>query len=233
MSRNRIEDLKRFYQILAKIEARFNGTRCLNQCDGSLRWPARGVYFFFEPGEMRTDSGNGGRVVRVGTHALKNRSTTSMWNRLSQHKGNSDCGGGNHRGSVFRLLIGDALIGSKRERFCPTWGKGSSATREVRAQERWLEASVCAYICAMPFLWVAVLDDPGPASLRGFVERNAIALLSNFERPCLDPPSVDWLGLFCSRQRVRQSGLWNNNHVDEQYEPSFLDTMEELAERDR
>jgi hypothetical protein len=130
-------------------------------------------------------------------------------------------------------LIGDALIGSERERFCATWGKGSSATREVRAQERGLEASVCAYICAMPFLWVAVLDDPGPASLRGFVERNAIALLSNFQRPCLDPPSADWLGLFCSRQRVRQSGLWNNNHVDEQYEPSFIDLMEELAERDR
>ena len=228
MSRDRVNDLIRFYQTLSQIEMRVGGKRRLSECDGRMDWPQRGIYFFFETGEMRTGTGSGPRVVRVGTHSLTTASKTTLWNRLSQHKGTS-AGGGNHRGSIFRLLIGDALVGRFPEAACSAWGRGSSATSDVRAHERELEARVSAYVGAMPFLWLAIMDEPGPASLRGFIERNAIALLSNFERPFVDPPSGDWLGWLCSRVRVRQSGLWNNDHVDERYDPSFLDIMAELS----
>ena len=87
------------------------------------------------------------------------------------------------------------------------------------------------HIRAMPFLWLPVDDEPGRESLRGHVERNSIALLSNFERPVLDPPSAAWLGHTSDRDRVRKSGLWNQNHVDESYDPAFLDVFEELIER--
>lgn len=80
----------------------------------------------------------------------------------------------------------------------------------------------------MPFLWLAINDEPGPDSLRGYIERNAIALLSNYGKEPLNPPSGNWLGRFCNRERVRTSGLWNQNHVDEQYDPAFLDTLERL-----
>ena len=43
-------------------------------------------------------------------------------------------------------------------------------------------------IGAMPFLWLAVDDEPGAESLRGDIERNAIALLSNFGKQPVDPP---------------------------------------------
>jgi hypothetical protein len=66
--------------------------------------------------------------------------------------------------------------------------------------------------------------------LRGKIERNAIALLSNFNNPPLDPPSLHWLGRHCDRDRVRDSGLWNQNHVDESYDPVFLDNVERLVE---
>ena len=33
-----------------------------------MYWPQRGVYFFMEDGEERSDSGSGLRIVRVGTH---------------------------------------------------------------------------------------------------------------------------------------------------------------------
>ena len=81
----------------------------------------------------------------------------------------------------------------------------------------------------MPFLWLAVDDEPGPESARGFIERNAIALLSNFGRNLLDPPSASWLGQVCDRERVRRSGLWNSNHVDETHDPRFLDVMAKLV----
>ena len=63
-----------------------------------MSWPKRGVHFFREPGEVRTDSGTGPRVVHVGTHALKAGSQTKLWDRLSQHRGAKRSGIGNHTG---------------------------------------------------------------------------------------------------------------------------------------
>jgi hypothetical protein len=49
-------------------------------------------------------------IVRVGTHALETGSQTTLWKRLSQHRGQARSGSGNHRGSIFRLIVGTALI---------------------------------------------------------------------------------------------------------------------------
>jgi len=78
-------------------------------------------------------------------------------------------------------------------------------------------------------LWLAIDDAAGTDSLRGYIERNSIDLLSNYRRSPLDPPSQDWLGLHRNRVWVRSAVLWNSNHVDEQYEPAFLDVLERLV----
>ncbi len=78
----------------------------------------------------------------------------------------------------------------------------------------------------LQLLWLDVPDQPGPGSDRGLIERNAIALLSGYREPAQDPASASWLGRFSDRDRVRRSGLWNNNHVDEDYGSSFLDILE-------
>jgi hypothetical protein len=88
---------------------------------------------------------------------------------------------------------------------------------------------VSRVIGAMPFLWLAINDEPGAESLRGHIERNTIALLSNFGRKPLDPPSAGWLGHYCDRERVRKSGLWNSNHADERYDPAFISALEQLV----
>jgi hypothetical protein len=41
----------------------------------------------------------------------------------------------------------------------------------------------------------------------------------------VDRPSPDWLGLWAQNERVRTSGLWNVNHVDDVYDPRFLDVL--------
>lgn len=193
-----------------------------------MTWPSRGVYFFREGGENRKDTGDGPRIVPVGTHALKAGSSTKLWTRLSQHKGHSGTGSGNHRGSIFRLIVGSALCDRDSHTY-PTWGKGSTASREVRTGELVLECAVSQTIGDMPFLWLAMEDEPGPQSLRGFIERNSIALLSNYGKKPLDPPSESWLGRHSNRERVRNSGLWNSNHVDESYDPGFLDVLDRLV----
>ena len=81
----------------------------------------------------------------------------------------------------------------------------------------------------MPFLWLAIDDPAGPDSERGYIERNAIALLSNFQRPALDSPTPTWLGIHCASERVRDSGIWNSNHVAEGYDDAFLDRFDQLV----
>ncbi len=230
MRNDRAHHMERFYGLLGDLENQSGGTRKLSECSGRMNWPQRGVYFFQEAGEQRSEIVGGKRIVRVGTQALKSGSGTKLWTRLSQHRGSARSGGGNHRGSIFRLIVGTALMERGGHDY-PTWGQGSSAPREVRQHEQPLERAVSVVIGNMPFLWLAIEDEPGPESLRGYIERNAIALLSNFAKEPLNPSSRTWLGHLCNRERVRASGLWNQNHVNEAYDPVFLDTMERLIDQ--
>ena len=100
----------------------------------------------------------------------------------------------------------------------------------IKEREAPVEARVSEYIGRMPFLWLNVDDIPGPNSKRGFIERNAIALLSGYNHSTSDQPSTAWLGRYSTRERVRLSGIWNNRHVDEDYDPAFLDEMERLTD---
>jgi hypothetical protein len=107
---SRTDDLIRLYRIFDKLEASSSGKRFLAHLAPSRSWPRRGVYFFIEPGEVRAGSGDGPRLVRVGTHALGVGARSTLHQRLRQHAGKSSGSGGNHRGSIFRLLVGEALI---------------------------------------------------------------------------------------------------------------------------
>lgn len=226
----RLSDTRRFYDILARLEQHLGGKRRLAESHGRMKWPARGLYFFFEPGELRTTSGSGPCVVRVGTHALKAGSKSTLWKRLRQHRGTlrgKYAGGGNHRGSVFRLHVGTALIAKHNLSGAAVehWAVGSSSpTRHSRQDEYPLERQVSQHIRSMPFLWVGIEDAPAPDSLRGYIERNAIGMLSNYNessRP-IDPPSESWLGRWAANEAIRRSGLWNVNHVEQDYDPAFL-----------
>ena len=171
-----------------------------------------------------------------GTHGLTDGSRSTLWGRLSQHRGSARSGRGNHRGSIFRLLVGIALAKRINIQLPESWGVAGSVGEAVRRlnvdrvtineAEAGIETSVSEYIVRMPFLWLHLNDAPGPDSKRGLIERNAIALLSGYRCSAADGPSAKWLGHHSDRERVRLSGLWNNNHVDETYDPWFLDVME-------
>lgn len=230
----RVADLDRFYDLLADLADRIGGEYQLADCNGYMDWPDRGVYFFFAPAEYRENSEHR-RLTRVGTHAVSAGSGTTLWNRLRTHRGalsGTYAGGGNHRGSVFRKRVGEALI--EREELhaeYPTWSEGSSAGRERRLAELDLEQRVSDYLRTLPFLWVAVPDEPGADSDRAYLERNAIALVSNYDADPLDTRREDWLGTASQSAYIRESGLWNVDHVDEAYDPAFLDRLADAVER--
>jgi hypothetical protein len=227
---NRHEDLDRFYRIIATLREKCRGFRYLKDCTQRSGWPGRGVYFFFEDHEFRED-GNTLRIVRVGTHAVSTDSRTTLWNRLHTHKGSST-GGGNHRGSIFRKRIGEALLRVRdySPEIVGSWGVGNSAPKITRLSEIPLERDVSAIIGSMPFLWVEVADTPGAASDRAYLERNCIALLSNYDKEPIDRPSESWLGLRSPQETIRKSGLWNTNYVIDDYTHVFLDVLEKYAQ---
>ena len=88
--------------------------------------------------------------------------------------------------------MGAALIRCDMLSF-PTWGEGSTAKAQVRGGEITLERKVSEVIGKMSFLWLPIGDEPGPTSQRGYIERNVIALVSNYGKDPLDPPSENWL----------------------------------------
>lgn len=223
-------DLTRFYRLMGELESLNGGKHRLATAVPEGPWPRRGVAFFFEPSEKRADGTP--RVVRVATHALKAGLNSTLWDRLEADKG------GAHRQSPFRMLIGLGLLDLTGNTAVQSWGRGQDVAAAARERampveqmaklEATVEQAVNMYVAQMPFLCLEVPDAPGPASDRAFIEKNAIALLSNFARPPIDPPSANWLGRRSGREKVRQSGLWNLQHVDEAYDPSFMDTMKSL-----
>jgi hypothetical protein len=219
-------DLARFYALLYSLEGQPGQGHTLAKCSGLSAWPARGMYFFREPGEFRAIEPETPRIVRVGTHAVSANSRSTLWGRLRAHRGARD-GGGNHRGSIFRLHVGSALL--RRDQMAlgeiPTWAVGSSASKAVRLGEIEHERRVSEYLGRMSVFWLEIPDEPGRHSDRAYLERNSIALLSNGLHP-LDQPSDDWLGGHSPRAEIRASGLWNLNHVRETYEVGFLGMLD-------
>lgn len=230
------------YALFDRLADRVGGAKRLADCTGYADWPDRGVYFFFAPGETRAESGQR-RLTRVGTHAVSAGSSTALWDRLKQHYGTGDGSsvhphGGDHRGSVYRRRVGEAFVEryGLHDRY-PDWGTPrvpDDRPREaVRDEEYPLERRVSAYLRDQPFLWVDLDDEPGPESDRAYVERNAVALASNYrdDRRPSDPRRSDWLGRHARSAKIRASGLWNVEHVEEAYDPAFLDVLESAVAR--
>ena len=140
-------------------------------------------------------------------------------------------GGGNHRGSIFRLHVGTALLAASDwpKPIEESWSVGSNATPDTRRREYPLELSVSEYIGRMPFLWLDVGDAPGPESDRGVIETGSIALLSNANRPPVDSASAGWLGRHAARSLIRESGLWNVNHVRDLPSDSVVTALEQYV----
>ena len=125
---SRLEDIKRFYEILDELRERIGGPKTLAETLRAADFPDTGVYFFFEPGEVRDNSGSGMRVVRVG---IGGEGNSLLVDRLRLHKSS------NIAGSSFRKAIHDALENRG--------GIGSGGKERVNR-----------VIHAMPFLWLGV-----------------------------------------------------------------------------
>jgi hypothetical protein len=127
---------------------------------------------------------------------------------------------------VFRRHVGAGLIrcGNCPEGLLASWLDRNPPTQWADREDD-IERQVSRHIGTMPFLWLDVLDRAD----RGYVERNSIALLSCLTGG-LDLPSAGWLGHDATRSEIRESGLWNVQHVHDRYDPRFLQLLAEIVQ---
>jgi hypothetical protein len=213
-------DTNCFYELLDELNQRLGGPRMLRECTAHSGWPVNGVYFFFEEGEDRR-AGQGLRVVRVGTHALKKTTPSheTLWNRLDDHRGRQDGETGpRHSHSIFRKHVGGGIIRRDQLGGSEVLDDWYHCRRQPLADL--IELKVSQYIGVMPFLW---LDVPS-LQMREHIESCAIALLS-LRTGGVDPPSPNWLGLYARSAQIPASGLWNVHYTNKSYDPGFLGLM--------
>jgi hypothetical protein len=220
---DRINKINQFYEMISDLRLH-QGSVPLAEFAGARNLPNKGIYFFFETSEHRLLYRDHLRCVRIGTHAVSRNSQSTLWTRLRTHRGGADKRG-NHRGSIFRLHVGAALLSRGDFPDLTSWGVDQTAPAAVREAEEFLEVKVSEYIGKMHVLWLCVPDEPGPDSDRSFIERNAIALLSGPTGP-LDLASRTWLGLYSPTKEIKRSALWNVNYVRDTYHPDFLSVFE-------
>jgi hypothetical protein len=222
----RQKDLDRFYELMSELE-KCNPKQQLKYSDGNQDWISQGIYFFYEDKEKREDGSP--RIVRIGTHAVSKGSKTTYWSRLRQHKG-TKYGSGNHRGSVFRKLIGQSIIIKNSLTEFSYWGK-AKVDKTLKAQEKTLEMKVSEIIGNLNFLSLEVIGESRKNNMRAYIETNSIALLSNLNKQEIDAPSSNWLGRWSGHKDVIGSGLWNSDDTEKKYDPSFLIKLEELIKK--
>lgn len=162
-----------------------------------------GIYFLFEKGE---EAHGTNRIVRVGSHTGQN----NLISRLTEHyiKENKDR-------SIFRKNIGRAYLNESQDSFLKKW-EIDLTKRKARnllehtvdlAYQRKIEIKVTEII-RKNFSFVVIPINKYQD--RHYFESKAIATISLCSE-CL--PSNQWLGLSSPVKKIRDSGLWNVQHL--------------------
>lgn len=183
--------------------------------DGDLI-PDNGIYLLFEKGER----GHGGdRIVRVGTHTGQNQ----LRSRIGEHFLNP-----NKDRSIFRKNIGRALLNRAQDDFLQYWNLDLTSRKNRERYSSLVDSDKQAEVERQvteliqerfSFTVLKVLDKGERLSL----ERSLIATVARC-RECR--PSEDWLGNYSPKSKIRDAGLWQEQHISAK--PLRLEHIEEL-----
>lgn len=199
-----------------KLHKLFNSLSRFNFPFDDEKIPENGVYILFEKGEKGHDVD---RIVRVGTHTGINQ----LRSRLKQHFLNE-----NKDRSIFRKNIGRAILNKEKDDFLCKWELDLTTRRN---KERFskeidfnklkeIEKKVSRYIQDNLSFVVFRVDDK---EKRLEIESKIISSVSLCKN-CF--ASKNWLGLFSTKDKIRESGLWLVNELYK--EPLNKEEMEEL-----
>ncbi|MBS3141551.1 hypothetical protein J4405_05415 [Candidatus Woesearchaeota archaeon] len=167
--------------------------------------PLNGIYILFEKNEL---AHNTNRIVRIGTHTGNNQ----LISRLNQHFVNE-----NKDRSIFRKNIGRALLNKNNDSFLKSWELDltTKASRILNNpidfnKQKQVEKEVTKYI--QENFSFAVFEVKNKEE-RLKLESKIISTISQCNE-C--KPSLNWLGLFSPKEKIRNSGLWLVNELNKE-----------------
>jgi len=180
--------------------------------------PRNGIYVIFEKGEKFNDID---RIVRVGTHTGENQ----LRSRLKQHFVKE-----NKNRSIFRKNIGRCFLNKDNSHYLDLWELDitSKADKDKNLKlldinfEKQLEKRISDYIQTNLSFCVFQVDT---REQRLFWESKIVSTLAKSNEL---KPSKNWLGNYSTKDKIKQSGLWQ---VNELYNEELTETEFEQLKR--
>jgi hypothetical protein len=165
--------------------------------------PDNGIYVIFQKGEKFNDFD---RIVRVGTHTGEKQ----LRSRLNQHFVKE-----NKNRSIFRKNIGRCFLNKDKSPYLPLWelDNTSKLKKEKNSKllnpdfEKQIEKRISDYIQTNFSFCVFQIDTK---EQRLFWESKIVSTLAKSNEL---KPSKKWLGNFSTKDKIRQSGLWQVNEL--------------------
>lgn len=186
-----------------KIHKIFNSMRRLKFSYKEEDMPKNGIYILFEKGEKAHGVD---RIARIGTHTGNNQ----LRSRLKQHFINE-----NKDRSIFRKNIGRALLNKQKDPYLKLW-ELDLTTKEAKEKfgnlininkQKEIEKEITKYM-QDNFSFVVFQVDNKEKRLE--LESKIISTISL----CKECKSTgNWLGLFSTKGKIRDSGLWLVNEL--------------------
>lgn len=180
--------------------------------------PRNGIYVIFEKGEIFNDID---RIVRVGTHTGEKQ----LRSRLKQHFVKE-----NKNRSIFRKNIGRCFLNKDKSHYLDLWELDitSKADKDKNLKlldinfEKQLEKRISDYVQTNLSFCVFQVDTK---EQRLFWESKIVSTLAKSNELT---PSKNWLGNYSTKDKIKQSGLWQ---VNELYNEELTETEFEQLKR--
>jgi len=182
------------------------------------RLPENGIYFFYEEGESWGHGGDGLRITRIGTHRDGNfRSRIAEHYLLKESDMNFDATKrAPHDRSIFRKHIGRALLNQDKDSYLQIWNKDFTKRQEREQyghlrdieKEKRIESTITQLLRESLYFRFIIIDSKEER------RRLESSLIGTVAQCTLCRPSPTWLGENSPDRRVRESGLWQIQHLN-------------------
>lgn len=183
--------------------------------------PKNGIYFFYEDGEVSQHNQSQLRIVRIGTHKDDNfRNRIAEHFLLNENKMNLDVSKSPpHDRSIFRKNIGRALLNRDNDKYLDVWEKDLTSKdsrkkywhlRDI-VKEKEVESAVTDVLRQKFMFRFLVIEGESLRMGQDGLEGKLIATVAQCG---LCKPSQGWLGNSSTVLKIKNSGLWQVQHLE-------------------
>ncbi|MCL4417807.1 MAG: hypothetical protein M1371_10250 [Actinobacteria bacterium] len=182
--------------------------------------PDNGIYFFYENGEIWGHGGNKPRIVRVGTHKDGNfKSRIKGHYLLNETRMNfNSLVPPPHDTSIFRKNIGRVLLNMAGDEYLKIWDMDfikktdrikNAHLRDIDKEKK-IESEVSRILREnFSFRFIIIENQQNRMGSAGLES----CLIGTIASCTYCKPSENWLGKYSPVDKIRESGLWQVQHL--------------------